>query len=75
MATDNRRSNLGELEQSVANNPRSGAVPHYGGRYQAGSLTGTKASADEANDYQRYQKESLGLGPLADRSLGNFVAI
>ena len=70
MATDNRRSNLGELEQSAANNPRSGTVPHYGGRYQAGSLTGTKASAGEANDYQRYQKESLGLGPLADHSFG-----
>ena len=70
MATDNRRSNLGELEQSAANNPRSGTVPHYGGRYQAGSMTGTKASAGEANDYQRYQKESLGLGPLADHSFG-----
>lgn len=70
MATDNRRSNLGELEQSAANNPRSGTVPHYGGRYQAGSMTGTKASAGEANDYQRYQKESLDLGPLADHSFG-----
>ncbi len=70
MATDNRRSNLGELEQSAANNPRSGTVPHYGGRYQAGSMTGAKASAGEANDYQRYQKESLGLGPLTDHSFG-----
>ena len=70
MATDNRRSNLGELEQSATNNPRSGTVPHYGGRYQAGSMTGTKASAGEANDYQRYQKESLDLGSLADHSFG-----
>ena len=45
MATDNRRSNLGELEQSAANNPRSGTVPHYGGRYQAGSMTGTSRAS------------------------------
>lgn len=50
MATDNRRSNLGELEQSAANNPRSGAVPHYGGRYQAGSLTGSSASTEADDD-------------------------
>ncbi len=50
MATDNRRSNLGELEQSAANNPRSGAVPHYGGRYQAGSLTGSSAPAETSDD-------------------------
>ena len=50
MATDNRRSNLGELEQSAANNPRSGTVPHYGGRYQAGSLTGSGAPAETSDD-------------------------
>ena len=50
MATDNRRSNLGELEQSAANNPRSGTVPHYGGRYQAGSMTGSGAPAETSDD-------------------------
>ena len=50
MATDNRRSNLGELEQSAANNPRSGTVPHYGGRYQAGSMTGSSASTEVDDD-------------------------
>ena len=52
-------SELAELEQSVANS-RSGETPHYGGRYQPGSLTGTKPAADGVNDYQRYQQEAFG---------------
>ena len=60
-------SELAELEQSAANS-RSGETPHYGGRYQPGSLTGTKPAADGVNDFQRYQQEAFSTDTSAGRS-------
>lgn len=70
MATDNRRSNLGELEQSAANNPRSGTVPHYGGRYQAGSLTGGSASTEVDDDDYMSSYPQVGYSQDAPQPAG-----
>lgn len=70
MATDNRRSNLGELEQSAADNPRSSTVPHYGGRYQAGSLTGSSASAEVDDDDYMSSYPQVGYSQDAPQPAG-----
>lgn len=62
-------SDLAKLEQSAANS-RSGETPHYGGRYQPGSLTGAKPAADGVNDYRHYQQEAFGAGAPAAESGG-----